>query len=70
MKTYTVGVEFIETDPRAGKPHTCRRTWEGPAENEQDAMNRCREVYGFKEAGIEVTDIRILGNEPPEDEGL
>ena len=70
MKTYTVGVEFIETDPRAGQPHTCRRTWEGPAKNEQDAMNRCCDFYGFKEDGIEVTDIRILGNEPPEDEGL
>ena len=68
MKTYTVGVEFIETDPRAGKePHVCRRTWSGQGEDEQDAMRRCCEWYGFDKDGIEVTDIRIL-DDVPEDE--
>ena len=68
-KTYTIGVEFIETDPRAGKePHLVRQTWSGPAESEKDAIERCCEWFGFEEDGIEVTDIRVLGDEPPEDE--
>lgn len=68
-KTYTIGVEFIETDPRAGKePHLVRQTWSGPAESEKDAIKRCCDWFGFEEDGIEVTDIRVLGDEPPEDE--
>lgn len=67
-KTYTIGVEFIETDPRAGKPARCALTWCGEGDSEQDAIARCCDYYGFEKDGIEVPDIRVLGDEPPEDE--
>lgn len=67
MQTFTVGVEFIET--KCGpEPHVCRRTWQGNAESEQDAMKRCCEWYGFDEDGIEVTDIRVIDPAPPKEE--
>ena len=69
-KTYTIGVEFIETAPYAGKPGRRALTWRGEGDSEQDAIRRCREWYGFEVDGIEVTDIRVLGVEPPEDEGI
>ena len=60
MKTYTIEITFVETDPRAGAPHACRRTWSGPGADEDDAIRRARKWFGFEEDGIEVTGVRVL----------